>query len=268
MSNALQSHKNRSILNVNTAQDAATQTSLFCLPFAGGSAQYYKSWEQEDLGPLSACAIELPGRGFRLRDPLVADFCDLVEELTDTLSNAVTPPYALFGHSLGALLAFEVTRALEKSGGPLPVHLFLSACRAPHVTRRIRPWHDLPEDDLIAEVVKLNGTSPESLEDPDIRAMMIPVFRTDFRLGEEYTYVPQAPIKIPISVFGGTSDPLVQPEELKAWSEHTSDFRGCHLFPGGHFYLNTHASDVISTIRAELASDLAPDSLPKLSNAL
>jgi surfactin synthase thioesterase subunit len=252
MSKASQNHMTRSLLKLNSAQEATIPVSLFCLPFAGGSAHFYHAWGQLDLGPIHGYAVELPGRGLRLREPLMSEFSDLVRDLAETLAPVLTPPYAFFGHSLGAFLAFEFIHALEKSGARMPVHLFVSACRAPHMPRRIRSWHALPEDDLIAEIERLNGTSPGALHDEQIREMMMPMFRADFRLGEEYSYVPRRPVTVPVTVLGGASDPLVTPDELDAWSEHTSDFRGSLLFSGGHFYLTEHASEVVAVVRGVL----------------
>jgi medium-chain acyl-[acyl-carrier-protein] hydrolase len=238
----------RSLLKLNAVREAPTPVSLFCFPFAGGSAHFYQNWGQQGLGFVQGYAIELPGRGLRLREPLIGEFCVLIENLAQALAPVMVPPYALFGHSLGALLAFEFVRAFERLGSPMPVHLFLSACRAPHLPRRIRPWHALPEDELIAEIEQLAGTPPGALHDEQIREMMVPVFRADFQLGEDYSYVPRKPISVPVSVFGGASDPLVTPDELDAWSEHTDDFRGSVFFPGGHFYLTEHASDIVAAI--------------------
>lgn len=254
MSKASQSRTARSLLKLNAARETSTPVSLFCLPFAGGSAHFYQNWGQQELGFVQGYAVELPGHGLRLREPLIAEFCDLIEDLAQTLAPVLAPPYALFGHSLGALLAFEFVRALERSGGLMPVHLFLSSCRAPHLPRRIRPWHALPDDELIAEIEQLDGTPPGALHDEQIREIMVPVFRADFRLGEDYSHVPRKPVSVPVSVFGGTSDPFVTPDELNAWSEHTDDFKGSVLFRGGHFYLTEHAPDIVAAIGATLAS--------------
>lgn len=252
MSKASQNHTSRLLLKLNSVQNTSTSTSLFAVPFAGGSAHFYQIWGQQDLGAVQGYAVELPGRGLRLREPLIPEFSDLVRNLAHSFAPVLTSPYAFFGHSMGAFLAFELIRAFEMTGAPIPVHLFVSACRAPHLPRRIRPWHALPENDLIAEIEQLNGTPPGALQNEQVREMMMPVFRADFRLSEEYSYVPREPVTVPISVFGGTSDPLVSSDELNAWSEHTSDFRGSFLFPGGHFYLTEHADDVVAAVRTGL----------------
>lgn len=252
MSMASQASRAPSLLKLNAVDKAAASASLHCFPFAGGSAHFYKDWGQLELGHIQGYAIELPGRGLRAREALIPGFSGLIQDLVRNIAPVLEPPYAFFGHSMGALLAFEFTRSLESLGAPLPSHLFLSACRAPHLPGRNKPWHALPEDELISEVEQLEGAPPGALQNKDIRAMMMPVLRADFRLAEQYSHAATGPINVPVSVFGGTSDPLVNPDELAAWSMHTNDLRRVRLFPGGHFYLNYHAGDVVDAIRRDL----------------
>lgn len=242
----------RSLLRLGAAQGSGVP--LYCLPFAGGTAHFYQDWALPRLKDLPVHAVELPGRGLRLRESLVPDMSSLVDDLLTHVMPAIEGPFALFGHSMGALLAYELTRALARMGRPLPSLLLVSACRAPHLPARNDPWHDLPEDALITEVENLAGTPLGALQNDDIRAMMVPVFRSDFRLVEQYCHQPAAPLPVPIKAFGGADDPLVYPEDLAGWADHTTDFRGRRLFHGGHFYLNAHADDLAADLRRTLAS--------------
>ena len=243
----------RSLLRLSRSDTSASSVSLYCFPFAGGSAHYYQHWANQELDSLKGYAIELPGRGLRLKEPPALEFSELLQDLVGNISPILKPPYVFFGHSMGALLAFEFTRMLECLGLPLPAHLFLSACRAPHLRSRSRPWHSLPEQELIEEVERLEGTSTGALQNEDIRSLMVPILRADFRLAEQYTYLAKEPTSVPVSVFGGTEDPLIEPSDLAKWSEHTKDFRGSHLYQGGHFYLNDHTEDVINKIKNAIA---------------
>lgn len=242
----------RSLLRLGSAEPSGPATSLYFWPFAGGAAHFYQGWGLPKLQGVSSYAVELPGRGLRLREAPIPEMSKMVEDVLSSVVPVLEPPFAFFGHSMGALVAFEVTRSLREMGLPLPCHLFVSACRAPHLAARNWPWHNLPEDELVANVEQLAGIPLGALQNRDVRAMMVPVFRSDFRMVEQYQHRPGDPLDIPISTFGGTDDPLIAGEDLTAWSEHTTDFRGGCVYDGGHFYLNDHAADVIALIRQEL----------------
>ncbi|MGB3312856.1 MAG: alpha/beta fold hydrolase, partial [Albidovulum sp.] len=140
----------RSLLRLGSAEPSGPATSLYLWPFAGGTAHFYQNWGLRKLEDISSYAIELPGRGLRLREAPIPEMSKMVEDALSSVVPVLERPFAFFGHSMGALLAFEVTRRLREMGLPLPCHLFVSACRAPHLAARNRPWHPLPEDELIA----------------------------------------------------------------------------------------------------------------------
>jgi medium-chain acyl-[acyl-carrier-protein] hydrolase len=162
--------------------------------------------------------------------PLVQALADVVRPLTDR-------PYALFGHSMGALLSFELARELRRQGLPAPRHLFVSGRRAPHLPPARRGLHLLPDGEFLEELRRLEGTPAEFFAEAELVQLALPALRADFELCDAYVYAPDSPLACPVTALGGTSDPGVAADDLDAWREHTTgDFRR-HLLPGGHFYL-------------------------------
>lgn len=214
---------------------AAPRTTLYCFPHGGGSAAEYVRWAR-DLPRVRVCAIQLPARGSRLAEPPFTSMDDLVATLLDEV--ALCPPYVLFGHSFGALLAYEVTRALRAAGRALPEKLLLSSYPAPHLPRESARVHQLDDDELLAEVARTHGGIPEEvLASPELRAMAATSLRADYRILEDYSWTPADPLPVPLTVLGGRDDVIAE-EHLAAWSQHTT--RGpiqLRTFPGGHFYL-------------------------------
>lgn len=211
---------------------AESPARLFCLPYAGGSAAAYMPWRRAADPRLGIIPVQLPGRGGRIREaPL----------------HRLDRPYALFGHSLGALLAFETQRRLRDLGAPAPVALFVSARAAPHLPRRRPPLHRLSDDDLIRELKTLDGTPAAVFEDPELVALMLPILRADLAAVETHEFRHDDPLDCPIHAFGGDAD-SVTAEDLDGWRAHTRAFSGVTLYPGGHFYQNAHRTALVTEI--------------------
>lgn len=211
---------------------------LVCFPHAGGSAGFFHPLSAR-LGPgVEVLAVQYPGRQDRRREPLVDDLHVLADRLADVLGRSPGGPFAFFGHSMGAVVAYEVTRRLEDRGGPAPVLLIASGRRAPSRYRDER-FHQLDEAGFVAEMVSLGGVPPGLLDDPEIRAMVMDPCRNDYRAIETYRGVPDArPLRVPVSVLFGDRDPRVTPEEAEAWRAHTTGPFDLTAVPGGgHFYL-------------------------------
>jgi medium-chain acyl-[acyl-carrier-protein] hydrolase len=189
----------------------------------------------------------------------MTDMSDLVSQIAAQLPPHADLPFAFFGHSLGALIAFELARELRRSRSALPVHLFVSGRRAPHLIPSRRPLHALPEAAFRAEIRELQGTPQAVLEDEELMTLVSPVLRADFGLCETYRFTEEAPLDTPITAFGGTRDEEASEAELDDWRLHTSRFRGVHRFDGHHFFVHDHAPAIIETIRADLsAATLSP----------
>lgn len=225
---------------------------LFCFPYAGGSAYMYRPWTAYAGDELDLYGVELPGRGDRFGEPAFGSLRQLIPVLADHLTPALGSNFAFFGHSMGALIIFELTRELVKRGLPPPLCLFVSGRPAPHLSRRRSPRHMLSDTAIIAELRELGGTPVEVLENAELLNLVLPMLRADFAVCETYVCPEEAPLKIPIQVFAGADDTETNQEELDGWSRHTRDFRGISKYPGGHFFLHAHAAELVCAARAEL----------------
>ncbi|MFC8449569.1 thioesterase II family protein [Kitasatospora sp. NPDC057223] len=238
------------------APDAALR--LFCLPHTGGGAGLYRQWAAETGPGIELVSIRLPGRETRFRERPH----DCLDELVPALVDAITPqldlPHAWFGHSMGALLAFEVCRELRRRGLPEPVRLLVSGRRAPHLPARTPPVHAAPVEDLLAHLAELNGTPTELLSLPGAFKALLPMLRADFAVSETYRWRPEPPLDCPVSVLGGAADPVADPAELLAWQHHTTADCSVRLFAGDHFYLHQDRAPVISALTAALLPHIAP----------
>ena len=236
---------------------------LFCFPYAGVGGSVYRLWPIGLPPSLEVCTIQLPGREQRSREPLKTSIVDLVQELVPALLPYLDLPFAVFGHSMGAVLASEVTRALAEAGHPLPQHLLVSGRRPPHVSGTESDMHGLPDPAFIAELSRrYRGIPAEILEQPDLMAVFVPILRADLTALETHLPARRAPLSCPISVFGGADDRLTPREHLEAWrSETTGAFR-VSVYAGDHFFLNSERSRLLADIAATLKPMLAePSSL-------
>jgi surfactin synthase thioesterase subunit len=192
-------------------------------------------------------AVQYPGRQERRGEPVVESVTELADLVAEALRPWLDRPFALFGHSLGAVLAFEVARRLEREER-VPLGLFASGHRAPHVARR-GSVHLLDDDGLIAELRRLSGTDAALLADEELLRLVLPCVRADYKAAETYRYEPGPPLRCPIAGFTGDADPLVPVDELRPWSEHTSGGFELQVHPGGHFYLNDYVPALVTWIR-------------------
>jgi medium-chain acyl-[acyl-carrier-protein] hydrolase len=166
-----------------------------------------------------------------------AQLSPLVEALAQALAPLLDKPFAFFGHSLGALISFELARQFRRQYGVHPVRLFVSAGRAPHIPHRGPPIHTLAEKEFLAELRRLNGTPSEILDHEELMEIMLPLLRADFALYENYVYSTEPPLNCPISAFGGIQDHRVNESDLEAWRAQTTASFSLRMFPGDHFFL-------------------------------
>ncbi|MEU1144983.1 alpha/beta fold hydrolase [Streptomyces sp. NPDC005901] len=228
--------------------------SLVCFPHAGGSATYFHPLAQSPtlLPDTEVLAVQYPGRQDRRREPLIDDIPTLADLVTEALAPFDDKPLAFFGHSMGAVLAYEVAQRLGERTGARPCHLFMSGRRAPS---RFRPGtvHLLNDRELAAELRRAGGTDPMFLDDPELLADILPVVRNDYRAVELYRWKPAPPLDCPITALVGDQDTQAPQDDVAAWREHTAGPFDLKVFPGGHFYLNTHQRDVSRIIAGALA---------------
>jgi medium-chain acyl-[acyl-carrier-protein] hydrolase len=234
-------------------QPEATIT-LFCFPYAGGSSSTYRLWQGLLPEWIDVAPVQLPGRGERLSEPPFHRMSEMVEVLGRELTPYFHKPFAFFGHSMGALIAFELTRWLRRNKQTLPAHLFVSGRRAPQIPEAIEPsWH-LPEEQFIERVRQLNGTPQEVLQHPELMQLLIPLLRADFAVCETYEYHAEPPVECALTVFGGDEDAEAPREYLTPWREHTSAKFKLHMLRGDHFFVQTAHVESVRIIAEELES--------------
>ncbi|MFE0812911.1 thioesterase II family protein [Streptomyces sp. NPDC058794] len=226
---------------------------LICFAHAGGSASAYHPLSAALAPEVEVLAVQYPGRHDRRGEALVDDLHALADLAHQAVLSWTGEPFALFGHSMGAVVAFEVARRMEASASAAPVRLFVSGRRAPSC-HRPESAHLLSDDDLIGDVASLGGTESAVLEDQEIRRLVLPIIRNDYRAVETYRSVPDARLgRTPVTAFVGDGDPRATVEESAAWERHTSAGFDASVFPGGgHFYLSDFRAELTRRITDRL----------------
>jgi medium-chain acyl-[acyl-carrier-protein] hydrolase len=234
---------------------------LFCLPFAGGGASAYRSWQALLPPEIDLWPLEYPGHETRFNEPAIDNARDLAASIAEQIVAAADRPFALFGHSMGALLAFETAVILRRSYGLQPVMLFVSGLGAPHLKPFRRPIRDLPEVTFRDELRVYGGIPEEILSDDDFMNFLSPLLRRDLGICETYVHAESAPLSVPIVAFGGNDDPTVPWDRMLRWSEMTTaDFR-VHFMPGAHFFIREAARLVCDGIAHSLEGSVEDDGL-------
>lgn len=239
---------------VHHKPNANAKLRLFCFPYAGGSGMSFQSWSRNLPRTVEVCPVQPPGRGDRLREQPFTRLESLVQAAAEHLRPYFDMPFAFFGHSMGALISFELARLLRREGRDQPRHLFVSGSNAPQLSSTDRPIHDLPTAELIEELRRLNGTPREVLEHPELMALMLPIIRADMAVCETYAYKPEPPLDSAVSAFGGLQDLEVPREGVRAWETQTTTSFAMWMFEGDHFFLH-HAQPQMLRIISESCSN-------------
>lgn len=226
---------------------------LVCLPHAGGSATAFFSLSRvarESRLGADVVAVQYPGRQDRRAEPCFDDMTRMADALADDLRPWFDRPVALFGHSMGATLGYEVARRLHAQG-ERPIGLFASACRAPSA-QRIEFVHQRDDEGLIAALKQLSGTDSAVLGDEELLRMVLPAIRGDYTAVETYRHLGGPELTCPIQVLTGDTDPVTTLDEAEAWARHTTSSCAVEIFPGGHFYLHSQLATVLDTVGERL----------------
>ncbi|WP_284416860.1 MULTISPECIES: alpha/beta fold hydrolase [unclassified Bradyrhizobium] len=229
---------------------------LFALPFAGGNAASFGEWSLKLPGWIAFSPVHLPGRERRIMEPAIDDADKLISQLVPAITPWLDRPYALFGHSMGAMLAYELAQALQERGLPRPELLIVSGHGAPNLPRRFPVISHLPDADFIAAVMELGGLPSVLLQEPELLALVLPALRADFRLCETYDWRSRPPLSCPILAIGGRSDRIAGLPELQSWQAMTSQPLRCEMFDGNHFFIHHAMPAVVALIARAVAERL------------
>jgi medium-chain acyl-[acyl-carrier-protein] hydrolase len=230
-------------------QTPEAEINLFCFSHSGGAASYYRKWSEclPNIFP-----IQLPGRETRIQEHPYSNLSELIPVLATALSPYLTKTILFFGHSLGALICFELAREIRRRKERQPLGIFVSASSAPHTLDTKSVDHILSDAEIIQKLLKYGGTPHEVLASGAIMKLMLPILRADFSLKETYKYRAEPPLNSSIFAYGGNTDATVSTHELDAWKEHTNSLFQLQLFPGDHFYINKSTQSLFSAILRDI----------------
>ncbi|HET7877014.1 MAG TPA: alpha/beta fold hydrolase [Methylomirabilota bacterium] len=243
--------------------DPRARCRLLCFAYAGGGASVFRGWERGLPSEVELVAIQLPGRENRLREPPFERMGDLLPALAEAVAPELDRPFFLFGHSMGALIAYELTRWLGVRGRSQPEKLFVSGHRAPYLPNPNPDIHHLPDQELARELRRYNGTPEAVLRNPELMQLLLPVIRADFALLENHRHVPGEPLAVPVSAFGGTEDLLVSRAHLGAWAEVAASGFRLRMLPGDHFFLQSQRVEVLRALAQDIGEALSAPEVGK-----
>jgi len=228
---------------------------LFCFPYAGAGAGIFRPWLEHLPETIELWPVHLPGRERRIADEPIANIGQLARAVAGGLGELLKGRFAFFGHSMGALLSFELTRLLRQRELEGPLCLAISGMGAPQIPSIRPPVAHLPDSDFIAEVRRLNGpAAAASLDHSELVELLLPALRADFTAVETYSIADEAPLSCPIVANGGLNDPHVPREHLEGWGVHTSNEFAIRLFEGDHFYLHSQCRELTAILSRDLLS--------------
>lgn len=225
---------------------------LYCFHHAGGNGLNFRQWQGKLSSAIEVCAIQLPGRGQRMAEQPLSDLFEVVKALAPVIAQQSNLPFAFFGHSMGALLAYELARYCQLHALPTPTALFVSGSPAPQYRKAPRGLHKLDDDALISELAKYDGTPAEVLQHKELMSMILPIVRTDFAMLDAYQHFPAPLLTMPITVLAGKKDQHTTPEQIDGWAKETSNLCRIQWFEGGHFFIHDESDAVLDCVTADL----------------
>jgi medium-chain acyl-[acyl-carrier-protein] hydrolase len=235
---------------------------VFCLPYAGASADLYRAWQSFIPPEVDLCLVHLPGRSRRIAEKPFQRLALLVDAVTRHMDSKTDIPYALYGHSMGGLISFELARELFRRYKSGPRHLFVSGCLPPHLMNSGRSTFALSDSEFIAELEQLKGTPAEILDNAELMEIFLPLLRADFELVETYECRSGVRLACPITVYSGLNDERVPPQRTRCWEEHTSAGCTVRLLHGDHFFINA-GQEFVNIFRDDLLGLLQDSTLER-----
>jgi surfactin synthase thioesterase subunit len=225
---------------------------LFCLPYVGGAAWAFEPWRGGLGADVELCTVELPGRGARMREPAFSRLRPLVDALASAITGELDVPYALYGHSMGSLVAFELARELRRRGLGEPRVLFASGAPAPRLTRQRVAVHCATDAQVIERLRELGGLPEEVMAEPELLTAFLPAIRADFAVYETYEYRPERLLGCPVVVLTGRDDAEVPPAQSLPWERESTGSFEHHVLPGDHFFLRPAQEELLYLVRRAL----------------
>jgi thiazolinyl imide reductase len=240
---------------VTTQNNSDPCFRLFCFPYAGAGASVFREWQGLLPAGVEVCAIQYPGRENRINESPFTDIFEMIDTLTEILEKEFDVPFAFFGHSMGAKVAFEISRKITGKTEKSPGYLFVSGCRAPHLPIK-RPIHQLNEKDFLLALKRYAGTPDEVLNDSELMEIYLPILRSDFIADENYIYHKGAALECPIYALGGLNDEDALYDELNAWKPYTTSNFQLKMFPGDHFFIKSKQISILRMISEIIAAQV------------
>jgi medium-chain acyl-[acyl-carrier-protein] hydrolase len=225
---------------------------LFCIPYAGGSAAVFNNWDAKTPDWLQVCPIELPGRGALSLEALPTSVVALARAIALSIYPYTDIPYALFGHSMGALIAYEVACHVESKALKRLCKLLASGCQAPYLPRKKPPVSELPAPEFLERIREINGTPEEILMHDELMDIVLPILRADFALCEHYSLRNTHLLQAPITTLAGNQDEDISDLDMQGWGRLTTGNYSSLLFDGGHFFIKDKEDQVLKSICDEL----------------
>ena len=225
---------------------------MFCFPYSGGTASHFRGWPNYFDEHVEVVGVEPPGRAWRRSEPAYTDAVKAAEAFCDAVASELQAPFVLYGHSVGALFAYEVAHTLRARNLPAPAGLFVSGRKPPHRTTNNIEFSALPDSQFLAAVAALGGVPEIVLRDRDLQQMVIGVMRADLTMAERRSYIERGPLETPLFVYTADTDPLVNLDEAPEWQQHSVASCVVRKYRGGHFFIQ----DTKSSFFADLAKDV------------
>lgn len=222
---------------------------LFCFPYAGGGSVVFREWYNKLPPEIEMYVAQLPGRESRFSEELPNSIDGILHYLKRDIQPYIHEPFAFFGHSMGALIAYELSRTLMKEQNKQPLRLFVSGKSAPHLKSNRPPLYNLPKNEFIKELTNFNGTPKEIINNEEVMSYFEPKLRRDFEVCDTYKYINNGLLSCPITIYGGIDDDMVSNNELEAWGDLTKNYYKVHLFKGDHFFIYNNLSFIIDSIK-------------------
>lgn len=248
----MNSNKKSKIINFAPHKKTEDIIQLFCFPYAGASASIFKSWQSFLPKHIEVVGIQYPGHGNRISEKPYSSSIDIVNELLNNIFNAQTKPFALFGHSMGAMIAFDLAKRLVTSSEQKPIHLFISGLAPPQLRKTKSFIKNRTRNELINFIEQLGGTHSEILSHKELMDIILPALKSDFQIADNWFVEDTFDLSIPLTILGGDTDNEIPEDSLIYWSAYTTKKTTIKIYSGNHFFINSNKYQILNDIYTQL----------------